>query len=307
MVTFGSDVEFMLTRDGEYCSAIGVVQGDKDNRIEIQGHQFFWDNVMAECAVKPGKSRQEVIDNFKEFLSIYADMVRPYQLTVQASQIYPDSEMQHDGAREVGCDPDWCVYEMKLKDAPKDAIKDSNFRSCGGHIHLGGDVVNSDGVEPIFVVHMLDLFLGVPSLWLDKDPTSSARRRLYGQAGRYRVQDSYGGIEYRSLGNFWLQSPELVGLIYDLTMFAVEFVENDSVSKLWSFNEEVYYASDSLPDAFVCLAYDPSQLKMGIDSGSQELVQHHWCVAQNLLPPSLLQDIERESKPQGKLYRNWQL
>lgn len=308
MTTFGADPEFMITRDGEYCSAIGVVQGDKENRIKIQGHQFFWDNVMAECAVKPSRSKKEALENFREFLGIYTAMVRPYELTVQASQIYPDSELQHEGARKVGCAPDWCAYEMKLKDAPKDEIKNGNFRSCGGHIHLGdtGEVLQTDGEEPLLVVHMLDLFLGVPSLWLDRDPSSPARRRLYGQAGRYRVTDY--GIEYRSLGNFWLQSPQLVGLIYDLAMFAVEFVRNGSVRTLWSFDEEIYWDADDLSDAFTCVGYDPHQLKVGIDSGSQELVESHWKLAQSLLPPSLLHDIERSSNAcGGDLYDNWQL
>jgi len=308
MITFGSDPEFMLTRDGEYCSAIGVVQGDKENRINIQGHEFFWDNVMAECAVKPSKSKQETLKNFQEFLGIYADMVRPYKLTTQASQAYPDSELRHDGAREVGCDPDWCVYEMKLMDAPKAEIKNGNFRSCGGHIHLGdtGKVLRTDEESPLFVVHMLDLFIGVPSLWLDRDPSSPARRSLYGQAGRYRVTDY--GLEYRSLGNFWLQSPQLVGLIYDLAVFAVEFVGSGSINNVWSFDEEVFYSSDNLTDAFTCSMYDPQQLKAGIDSGSKELVKKHWSIAQSLLPESLLQDIKRESlAARGDLYENWQL
>jgi hypothetical protein len=114
---------------------------------------------------------------------------------------FPDQELDSEEARRAGCAPDMCAYEMKQKEPPKDLIQNGNLRSCGGHVHLGSELLASDGPEPILAIYMLDLFVGVPSLHLDFDSTSLRRRIIYGQSGRYRTKDY--GLEYRSLGNFW--------------------------------------------------------------------------------------------------------
>ena len=51
----------MLTKGGRYYSAIGIVQGDRDHRLNVRGHQFYYDNVLAEAAIRPGKNRKEVV------------------------------------------------------------------------------------------------------------------------------------------------------------------------------------------------------------------------------------------------------
>ena len=110
MISFGSDPEFMLVRDGQYKSAIGIVQGDPENRVCLQGHQFYFDNVMAECAIKPARSKKKLLENIRECLQLYAKMVQPYRLCVQASQTYPEAELRHPMARIAGCQPDFCAY-----------------------------------------------------------------------------------------------------------------------------------------------------------------------------------------------------
>ena len=179
MSTFGSDPEFMIGKDGKIHSAIGIVAGSKKNRIAFSGHEFFYDNVMAECAIKPGKNKKQVLDNFKECFSLFAGMVDPFRLILQASHDFSSKDLKHPDAKEVGCDPDWCAYRIKQMPAPKEEIRDGSFRSCGGHIHLGDKALLTDSPDPYRVVYMADLLLGVSSLWLDKDPTSAARRGLY--------------------------------------------------------------------------------------------------------------------------------
>jgi hypothetical protein len=236
-------------------------------------------------------------------------MVKPFQLTVQASHSYPASELLDDGAKEVGCDPDWCVYEMAQKEAPKEAILSNCFRSCGGHVHLGKPILIAAGCEPLLAVYMLDLFVGIPSLWLDNDPTSAPRRKLYGQAGRYRVKDY--GLEYRSLGNFWLRSPQLVGLTYDLCEFAVKCVESGSAFDLWHFDEDRYW--DELSEgrtgnaAWAC-KYDAWELKRAIDTSDRQAAQTFYSLARELLPLKLENalDAAMDSADKG-LYANWGL
>lgn len=310
--TFGSDPEFLLVANRGHLmpkSAIGVVQGDIENRINLKGHQFYYDNVLAECAVKPGASKEETIRNFREVLQLYADMVSPFKLTTTASVIFPDSELTHPDARKVGCAKDMCAYELKQKDGPVDEISHGNLRSCGGHIHVGAESIAGDGPEPILFIYMMDLVLGCTSLWLDKDPTSKRRRELYGQAGRYRVKDY--GMEYRSLGNYWLNSPELAAFTYDLTMYCLDMVECGAAWELWEFSWDRFFESESgdLAESWQCKAYDPEALRNGINATDKNLVEPHYALVKAMLTADLRSELERlVAKPyEPDVYKNWSL
>ena len=86
----------------------------------------------------------------------------------------------------------------------------------------------------LWVIRMCDLFLGIPSLLLDRDPTSKDRRKLYGGAGSHRIRNKYG-VEYRSLSNFWVSRPSLVELIYNLATVAVRIVMVDKINEhIWN-------------------------------------------------------------------------
>lgn len=302
-ISFGSDPEFMVVRDGLYYSAIGVVQGDAENRIAIKSHQFYYDNVMAECAVKPAKTRSQAIRSFQECFQIYARMVEPFRLHIQASQNYPEDQLLHPDARKVGCAPDYCAYEMELKEPPVAIIQKTSFRSCGGHVHIGHPALAGDGHEPWLAVYLLDLFVGVPSLWIDHDPTSGPRRSLYGQAGRYRTKDY--GIEYRSLGNFWLKSPHLVGWVHDVAAFVVESIESGQADQIWTFDLDAFF--ESRADAWTCHLYDAQKLRQGIDTGDRSLVLEHYELARNLLPQKLTEELDFLIEDDPDFYDSWGL
>ena len=57
----------------------------------------------------------------------------------------------------------------------------------------------------------MDLFHGVISTILDNSSEAIERRKLYGRAGAHRPTGY--GVEYRSLSNYWMKSPELVMLM----------------------------------------------------------------------------------------------
>jgi hypothetical protein len=303
--TFGSDPELLLVKDGKPKSAIGVIQGSPDNRIKVKGHEFYYDNVLAECAIKPSSSKKETLDNFRECLKIYADMVKPYKLAPVACMEFPDQELDSEEARRAGCAPDMCAYEMKQKEPPKDLIQNGNLRSCGGHVHLGSELLASDGPEPILAIYMLDLFVGVPSLHLDFDSTSLRRRIIYGQSGRYRTKDY--GLEYRSLGNFWLSSPKMTGLIYDLCMFVHEFVEKGQGWDLWEFDLDVFFSSDNIADSWKCTGYDAENLRKGINSGDKDMTMPHFELAKRLMPTGLKNEMQKmiARDGDGDFYENW--
>lgn len=275
-LSFGSDPEFMLMdRDGNLKSAIEVVRGGKQNKVSLRnGHKMFYDNVLCEFNVKPGYSEEEVLENFRDLFAQAHEQLYPFSLVPQASAIYPPAECAHPDASVFGCDPEYCAYDLVQLNPP--VCEPGNyFRSAGGHIHLGYDtkdfplnapIVNEDTDDidrtdrdwgRIWVVRMMDVFVGVPSLLIDHDQTSQVRRVLYGKSGSHRPQEAYG-VEYRATGNFWLQSPKLTSLIYRLSAFTVDFVAQGLHKKLWK-------------DDNVCSAYNVEDLRNAIDKGDRKL------------------------------------
>lgn len=304
-LTFGSDPEFMLVRDGRYYSATGIVSGTKERRLTHGGHEFYYDNVMAECAIRPSNSKEETLHNFRECFHHYAKLVHPYRLTPQASFNFPSQQLLHKDARDVGCKTEYCAYLLQeIKDENTIyLIKKTNFRSAGGHIHLGSKSLQ-DSYNQAFVVRMLDLFLGLPLIFIDRDGTAPMRRQIYGRAGRHRRPAH--GLEYRTPGNYWLSSPELVGLVYDLCVFSVKFVEAGRHWKFWRVDDE------ERPDywnAHKCFGYDLQELRDSIDHSNLacgekflHLIRHH-------LPVQLLRTLCDAAEYRGKhdFYEEWGL
>lgn len=308
MRSFGTDPEFLIVDGQEPKSAINIIKKDSTNRLCIDGHQFYYDNVLAECAIKPAFSREEAIENVQQALRIYADLIKPYRLVPRACVDFPEKELQHKDARKVGCAPDACAYRMTQQEPPRKQIIKGTLRSCGGHVHVGNELLSGNGHEPVLFVYLLDLLVGVPSLWLDRDETSPRRRALYGQAGRYRCKDY--GIEYRSLGNYWLGSPELVGLIYDLANYAIDLIESGQANEIWDFNWDRFFESEngSLAAAWLCKLYDPNDLQQVINSGNKEKAIPYLKMAKGLLNKSLRSQLTKVlNRDECDFYASWQI
>ena len=307
-ITFGSDPEFMLQdEDGNLKSAIEVVPGTKEDRHDLgDGHAVYYDNVLAECSIRPGKSSQDAVDSHRQCFQRYAHLVAPYRLATQASGNYPANECAHKEAQQFGCDPEFCAYELAVIEPPECA---GHFRSAGGHLHIGfnggvdftPDQVEADvdlqelniavGWNRLWVIRMADLFIGIPSLLLDKDPTSRTRRKLYGVAGSHRPCETYG-VEYRSLGNFWLSSPSLVALMYDLAQFCVKTVmEDHRHEEIW----DKHLASEDV--------------RRTINTWDMGTAEKHMVTARQYLPEGLASRIDEEMGLEGThdFYKQWEI
>ena len=92
-----------------------------------------------------------------------------------------------------------------------------------GHIHVGYD--NHDIEYSANIIKAMDLFLGVPSVIIDKD---TKRKLLYGKAGAFRPQP--WGCEYRVLSNFWIFDRELRKWAFNSTLTAL--YRTDEISNL---------------------------------------------------------------------------
>ena len=308
--SIGTDPEFMLSKNNHFFSAIGIVPGTKEERYEIGKHEFYYDNVLAECAIAPSYSKKEFIKNIGEALRSYAKLVSPYKLVAQASQRYPSKELEHPEAKKIGCDPEDCVYLMRTLKPPQDGFQNSTLRTSGGHVHLGSDVAIENAY---FVVRMLDLFIGLPSIFIDHDTTSKERRKLYGKAGRCRLPA--WGVEYRTLGNFWLNSPTFVELIYDVCEYTLDFVGKGKHLHLWSV-DEVRLNSDEarmeddfdVADCFHCNGYNLKDLRISIDNSDKRIGKKFWPLLEKLLPKQLYHSLfQLQNHQKFDLYHEWKI
>jgi len=142
-----------------------------------------------------------------------------YEIDTASAVSFPEEELNTPEAQLFGCEPDYNAWTKKIN--PKPVTEDENLRSAGGHIHVGSDVAKRDAIA---VIRAMDLFLGVPSVAMDK---GTLRRKLYGKAGSFRPKPY--GAEYRTLSNFWIFSDELIQWAYDGTQAALNFVENGGI------------------------------------------------------------------------------
>lgn len=217
MITIGTDPEvFLKASNGDIIPAIGLIGGSKDEPLDIGIGSLQEDNVLAEFNIHPASSKEAFIDSVKAVMNVLSEraMVHKLSLSIQASHEFNIDVLEKygDAAFRFGCDPDFNPYTRSMNPTIH-PVEVGGLRSAGGHIHVG--VPLKDEEEAFKLAATMDIFLGVPSVLLDRDMN---RRRLYGKAGAFRFKPY--GIEYRTLSNFWLKSDELMGWVYDNTILA---------------------------------------------------------------------------------------
>lgn len=310
--TFGSDPEFVITDGKSVKSAIDVVPGSKKKKHKVGDFCFYYDNVLAECTIPPSTTREEAIDTFRVCLKTYANLVKPYRLSATAWADYPKSELTHPAAMEVGCKREACAYTLTQPEPPQGIFETSGARSAGGHIHIGHKVAK-DSFGCLAVIRMLDLFMGIPSVLMDHDPTSKNRKELYGKAGRFRQPKH--GAEYRTPSNFWIQTPELVGLMFDIGKFTAEFVAKKKHDELWfidfeKLDDDASWANPDFNPAscHICKGYDVAQLRDAIDAMDKTKATTFLPIISKYLPGDLMDKIAKLSVPfEIDLYDAWGL
>lgn len=218
MLTLGADVEFILrNKSGNLRSVEGLIGGTKKDPVWFETGNLQEDNVLAEMAINPAKTKKEWISNLNKLKRTLSAKFKPVNLKIDisASAIYPEELLCTPQAKEFGCSPDYDAWELAINDPPE---CNTNLRSAGGHIHIG--IPNYDPESVIQAFHLtrwLDIYLGVPSVLLDDD---SQRRTLYGKAGSFRPKPY--GLEYRTLSNFWVKNNRLMSWVWDQVHKAYE-------------------------------------------------------------------------------------
>lgn len=285
--SIGSDPEFILfDKFNNPKSAIGLLPS-KIEPVVNEENCFFYDNVLAEINVKPAYTKEEFLFNTSRSLKDLSEKIKPFYLSRESSYVFPDKELGHKDARIAGCAPEWNVYTLECIMPPESVIKDTGFRTAGGHLHIGSS--NLQDHNNIFnFIKMMDLFVGVPFTFLDNCNSSKKRRSIYGKAGSHRITDY--GVEYRVLNNFWLFSEDYIDLIYDLTFFVYQFVLEKQYNKFWSVNESLL-ESETPQKAYHCFGYDNQLLCKLINNYDMRNVNKFMTFISHFLPEHIYSKI----------------
>jgi len=205
----GSDPEVLLQDDnGTPVSVIGLIKADKWNPMQIpdmaKGFTLQEDNVSLEYGIPPASTADEYVSYIQSVMQKSLEYVPGLSFSKLSCVIYPEEQMQHPLAYVFGCEPDFDAWTGKVNRKPEPPHP--LMRSAGGHIHV------ETKRDPLEVVRAMDLFLGVPSVLMDK---GEMRKKMYGAAGAHRVK-SYG-VEYRTLSNFWIFEEKYIRWVWRQT------------------------------------------------------------------------------------------
>lgn len=232
-ITLGADPEVFFSSEQTPVSAIGLIGGSKHDPKSLgEGFAILEDNVAAEYNIPPASNIIDFSRYVERGLNHVIEHARKYKLGIsrRASYSFTSRELDNPQAQEFGCEPDFDAWTKSMNIKPE--ATDGNFRTCGGHIHVGG----VEHLDPFAVIRAMDLFLGVPSVFLDTDKD---RRQLYGKAGAFRPKDY--GVEYRTLSNFWIFDPKLRYWVANATINAVEYAEKYLIESDSSLGELIRY------------------------------------------------------------------
>lgn len=217
--TIGADPElFAEDSTGKLKSLIGLIGGTKEEPKWINEHKSLGvqeDNVAAEYCFAPCRNEKQFVQAVQLGRKYLESILQTnnFIISTKASGIFDTNELKHPKAHIFGCEPDYDAWELKINAKPK--APNPNFRTCGGHIHVGLDV--EDIHDKIRLVKCMDTVLGLWSVIEDPD---KERKQLYGKAGAFRPK-SYG-VEYRTLSNYWIFQPKTIKAIYKRTERAIE-------------------------------------------------------------------------------------
>lgn len=219
-MTLGCDPEiFLVDANQNLISAIERIGGSKARPRTLKklgkGFAVQEDNVALEYNIPPSASEAEFVNNVKTIMQYMSTDVVPKGLAFSrlSAAVFPDDQLQHPKALEFGCDPDFNAWTQTVNPRPK--ADNPNLRSCGGHVHIGGDIADVPAL-----IRRCDLFLGVPSTLQDD---GLLRRQLYGKMGAFRFKP-FGG-EYRTLSNYWVFNDALISWVWRNTQLAMEAME----------------------------------------------------------------------------------
>jgi Phage phiEco32-like COOH.NH2 ligase-type 2 len=237
----GSDPEvFLKDANGKHHAVNGLILADKWNPLQIPdmptGYTLQEDNVALEYGIPPASNADEFAQAIQAVMEKSRDWIKGLDFSTVSCTIFEDDQLTHPMSQVFGCEPDYNAYTKHRN--PKPNPSHPGMRSAGGHIHV------ETKANKLKVIKAMDICLGLPAVLMDKEGIT--RKSLYGMPGAFRPKPY--GVEYRSLSNFWIFSPELIKWVWRSTERALNMVKTASwftedmskqVYKIMATNDEV--------------------------------------------------------------------
>lgn len=179
------------------------------------------DNVMAEFNIPP-------VADYQSFdIAVLMAMGGVKKMAVDAGlklskkpfHTFTEDQLTSPQAQLIGCEPDYDAYNGGTirNNAPAPGTE----RSCGGHIHVGGDFNCPDFVACLFIE---------ASIISNVDLINSNYNTWYRMPGSYRPKPY--GIEYRTPSNEWIWTPRKRVNMGDVVLRTAQFLTRYEASRL---------------------------------------------------------------------------
>jgi hypothetical protein len=226
-VNWGTDPEgFFVNSEGNVVGSERVIPR---KGFHFKGHpSVVRDGIQLELQPRPSPSIYHLAHNISNCLSqldlelrCYPGLSYTFAQSVEVtgeefSQLSPESRM-------LGCAPSENIYGLRGMDVDAERYA---VRNGGGHIHMdltGTHIYSNGRDERHRLVPLCDIFVGNTCVLLDRHVGNVERRKLYGQAGEYRLPRY--GVEYRTLSNFWMHNTTLMSFVFGMASVAVSILE----------------------------------------------------------------------------------
>lgn len=220
----GADPEFFILGNDEPISADKFFGKKKRNA----SHQIFFDGFQAEINLPPNTCRELFTADLGGIIrEAFSKIVfRGRKLGIKDFKIFPVATIRikpehlidvDEECLRFGCSPDAILYSSEERSYP-DGRKHF-YRYAGGHIHVGLkdrivflEILKDNKLEFLRnSIKLMDRLGGLLSVVLSPYEDERQRRKYYGQAGCYRLNNH--GIEYRTPSSFWIIAPPLVSVM----------------------------------------------------------------------------------------------
>jgi hypothetical protein len=243
-ILVGADPEQFVKKNGVFVSAHNLIRGDKKNPQKVPNGAVQVDGMALEFNIDPAATEDQFCFNIQDVMKTMAEMVPGYEVVsvpvADFSLEYLRSQPKE--ALELGCEPDFNAWHSAINPRPDG---ERPMRTASGHVHIGW----TGGQDTSELGHMgrceavarqMDFFLGLPSLMYDTD---KRRREMYGKAGACRYKPY--GVEYRTLSNAWLKSPELIRWVFRATQRGVaNLMKGNALVDKYGDIQEIINTSD---------------------------------------------------------------
>jgi hypothetical protein len=243
-----------MPKVGEIVPCVGIFPGTKKEPFSPpkwpKGYMIQEDNVMLEFnvpATQTPVSFVKTIIHAKKLLHKVCLKKELVPVWGTPEHRFKPIDLQTEQAKVFACAPDQDAYDLGRTRMP--LAKNSLWRGCGGHIHVGGDFNCPDFVAALFLELTLVLHFGKSILF----PFKSKRMNWYGKPGIFRSKPY--GIEYRTINNQWVASnytiQSISTLLFNLadTLIGTTEMELQSCFRQFPWKDFRAWAIRPVPDA----------------------------------------------------------